>query len=79
MADIVTQLLRAAGLVSSPRRKGGNSKMSRLRRKASMIKKLERKQASPKFQRNKALDAALAAADAKLMSLRGFKTTKAKK
>lgn len=56
------------GFGTSPRRR--NSKKARLNRKLRMIKKLERKQNSPKFKRNKALDAALAAADKRIATLR---------
>lgn len=53
----------------SPRKK--NTKAARLRRKLATIKKLKRKQASPKYVRAKALDSALAAADKALATLRG--------
>lgn len=68
MADLLSQLL---GFGS--RKKSKNTKAARLRRKVAMIKKLQRKQQSPKYKRQKALDAALAAADTKLNNLRSGK------
>lgn len=65
-------------LLGSGRPRKKNTKKSRLNRKLRTIKKLQRKQNSPKYKRDQQLNAALEAADKMIDNLRAGKSAKAK-